>query len=52
VQPTTSPERKEYDKMVRQQAQQQKLEREKQRRKEKEDQRRREEEFRDVWEKG
>ena len=52
VQTTTSPERKEYDKMVRQQAQQQKLEREKQRRKEKEDQGRREEEIRDVWEKG
>jgi len=52
VRTTTSPERREYDKMVRQQAQHQKLEREKQRQKEKEDQRRQEAEIRDVWEKG
>jgi hypothetical protein len=38
--------------MVRQQALQQKLERERQKQKEKEDQRRHEEEIRDVWDKG
>ena len=52
IRATSSPERREYDKLVRTQAQQQKLERERQKQKEKEDQKRQEEELRNVWEKG
>jgi hypothetical protein len=52
IRATASPERREYDKLVRKQAQQQKQEREKQRKKEEEDQRRQEEELRNVWEQG
>lgn len=52
IRATSSPERREYDKLVRKQAQQQKQERDKQKQKEEEDQRRRDEELRNVWEKG
>src|SRR5437762_8617634 len=52
IRATSSPERREYDKLVRTQAQQQKLERERQKQKEKEHQECQEEELRNVWEKG
>jgi len=52
IRATSSPERREYDKLVRTQAQQQKLERERQKQKEKEEQQRQEEEFKNVWKKG
>lgn len=52
IRATSSPERREYDKLVRTQAQQQKQEREKQKQREKEEQKRQEEELKNVWEKG
>jgi hypothetical protein len=52
IRTTSSPEKREYDKLVRTQAQQQKLEREKQKQKEKEEQKRLEEELNNVWDKG
>jgi hypothetical protein len=52
IRATPSPERREYDKLVRSQALQQKEEREKQKQKEKEDQMRQLEELKDVWERG
>jgi hypothetical protein len=52
IRATTSPERREYDKLVRTQVQQQKEERERQKQKEKEDQKRLEKELKDVWERG
>jgi hypothetical protein len=52
IRATSSPERREYDKLIRKQVQQQKQEREKQKQKEQEDQQRREEELRNVWEQG
>lgn len=50
IKASVTPERREYDKLVRTQAQQMKEERRKQLEKEKEDQRRLEEERRNVWE--
>jgi hypothetical protein len=47
-----SPERREYDKLVRTQAQQAKEEQAKQKQREKEEQRRQEEEVKNVWESG
>jgi hypothetical protein len=47
-----SPERREYDKLVRTQAQQAKEEQAKAKQKEKEEQRRQEEELKNVWEQG
>jgi hypothetical protein len=47
-----SPERREYDKLVRTQAQQAKEEQAKARQKEKEEQKRQEEELKNVWEQG
>jgi hypothetical protein len=52
IRATASPERREYDKLVRTQVQQQKLERERQKQREKEEQERQEEELKNVWEKG
>lgn len=52
IRATPSPERRQYDKLVRTQAQQQKLDRERQKEKEKEEQKKQEEEFRNVWEQG
>ena len=50
IRATSSPERRQYDKIVRTQAQQQKLERERQKEKDKEQQKRQEEELRNAWE--
>lgn len=52
IRTTSSPERKEYDKLVRRQAQQEKEEREKRKRLEEESVKRQEEELRDIWEHG
>lgn len=52
IRAASSPERREYDKLVRTQAKQDKEERERLKRKEQEEQKRTEEEIRDVWEKG
>jgi hypothetical protein len=52
IRATPSPERREYDKLVRTQALQQKEEREREKRKEEEDQKRQLEELKDVWERG
>jgi hypothetical protein len=47
-----SPERKEYDKLVRAQARQAREEREKEKQKAQEDQKRQQEELNNVWDKG
>jgi hypothetical protein len=52
IRATSSPERREFDKLVRTQAKQQKLERERQKEKEKEEKKRQEEELKNVWEQG
>ena len=52
IRTTSSPERREYDKQVRTQAQQRKQEREKQMQKEREEQKRQEEELKNVWDEG
>jgi len=52
IKATPSPERRQYDKLVRTQAQQAKEEQARQKEKEKEEQRRQEEELKNVWEKG
>jgi len=52
IRASASPERREYDKLVRSQAKQEKEERERLKRKEQEEQKRKEAELRDVWEKG
>jgi hypothetical protein len=52
IRATSSPERREYDKLVHSQALQQKEERERQKQKEQEDQKRQLEEVKDVWERG
>ena len=50
IRATSSPERREYDKLVRRQAQQQKLEQEKQKQNDKDERKRQEEELKSVWE--
>lgn len=52
IRTTSSPERREYDKLVRTQVQQQKQEREKQKLKEMEELKRQEEALKSVWEEG
>jgi len=49
IRTTSSPERREFDRLVRRQAQQEKEERQRQKRQEEEDLRRQEEELRNVW---
>ena len=52
IRATSSPEQREYDKLVRTQAKKEREERERLKRKEQEEQKRIEEELKDVWEKG
>jgi hypothetical protein len=52
IRAASSPERKEYDRLVRNQVRQEKAERDRLKQKEEQEQRRREEELKNVWDEG